>query len=79
MDQKKDGRQGQNLGAEMKGLLESYKKELESLKAKQTELVDCRFCGGDGKEKRADGGFLTDANCSPLPCRVCRGKGKVRV
>lgn len=80
MEEKKQRLDQSNLVTELKRLLEAYKVELERLKSLEVaSIVSCEFCGGDGKEKRADGGPLVDGMFRHVPCRVCKGAGKVRI
>ncbi|MFH1193685.1 MAG: hypothetical protein V1661_01680 [bacterium] len=70
---------GPNLTDELRKLLETYARKIEELQKQSTELADCKFCNGEGKERRADGILCSDDNHLPVPCQICKGAGKVRI
>lgn len=73
--------QQNNLASEVKELKKLFNERFEMLHEalkNKTELVPCGFCDGTGKEKRADGEWLSDENNRLVPCQVCNGIGKAR-
>jgi hypothetical protein len=79
MDNNRQQFRGPNLTDELRKLLEAYARKIGELQKQSTELADCKFCGGDGKQKFADGKPCTDDNSCPIPCPICKGLAKVRI